>query len=86
MKNLLSEALDIEMGDWYEIDRIHRARKKKQIVWKGIRVRFFQDYAQEVQEKRRKFDEVRRLLQLRVSLLLWLIHGSGFCYTFRPFG
>lgn len=41
------------------------ARKKKQIVWKGMRVRFFQDYAQEVQEKRRRFDEVRRLLQQR---------------------
>uniref|UniRef100_A0A3P9D3Z0 L1 transposable element RRM domain-containing protein n=1 Tax=Maylandia zebra TaxID=106582 RepID=A0A3P9D3Z0_9CICH len=33
------------------------ARKKGQIVWKGMRVLFFQDYAQEVQEKRRKFDE-----------------------------
>lgn len=30
-----------------------------------MRVRFFQDYAQEVQEKRRKFDKVRRLLQQR---------------------
>lgn len=30
-----------------------------------MRVRFFQDYAQEIQEKRKKYDEVRRILQQR---------------------
>uniref|UniRef100_A0A8D0CWR1 L1 transposable element RRM domain-containing protein n=1 Tax=Sander lucioperca TaxID=283035 RepID=A0A8D0CWR1_SANLU len=39
------------------------ARKKKQITWRDMRVRFFQDYAQEIQEKRKKYDEVRRILQ-----------------------
>ncbi|KAM7401419.1 hypothetical protein PAMA_005560 [Pampus argenteus] len=41
------------------------ARKKKQIDWNGMRVCFVQDYAQEIQEKRRKFDKVRCLLQHR---------------------
>lgn len=39
------------------------ARKKKQITWRDMRIRFFQDYAQEIQEKRRKYDDVRRMLQ-----------------------
>ena len=38
------------------------ARNKKQITWRDMRVRFFQDYAQEMQEKRKKY-EVRRILQ-----------------------
>lgn len=41
------------------------ARKKKVVMWRNARIYFFQDYAQDVQEKRRKYDEVRRMLQER---------------------
>lgn len=41
------------------------ARGKKEPRWRNTRVYFFQDYAQDVQIKRKKFDEVRRMLQTR---------------------
>lgn len=41
------------------------ARKKKQVTWNGTRIFFFQDYAQEIQEKRKKCEEVRRILRKR---------------------
>lgn len=48
------------------------ARKKKEVTWRDMRVRFFQDYAQEIQEKRKKYDEVRRMLQQRkIDYSLW---------------
>ncbi|KAJ8007547.1 hypothetical protein DPEC_G00095180 [Dallia pectoralis] len=33
------------------------AREKKQISWKGMRIFFFQDYAQEIQVKRKQYEE-----------------------------
>lgn len=44
---------------------IAAARRKEKIVWRGMRVRLFQDYAPEVLEKRKKFDGVRSLLKQR---------------------
>ena len=39
------------------------ARKKKQVSWNGKRIYFFQDYAQEIQEKRKKYEEVKQILR-----------------------
>lgn len=43
---------------------VKAAREKKQVTWNGTRIFFFQDYAQEIQEKRKKY-EVRQILRKR---------------------
>lgn len=50
------------LWDKAKITVLTAVRKKKQIIWKGTWMRFFQDYTQDVQEKRKIFD-VRHLLQ-----------------------
>ena len=69
------------MQDKAKVAVLTAARKKKQITWRDMRVCFFQDYAQELQEKRKKYDEEHCYdfhIGLPVTPILKLFGGEEF--------